>query len=174
MSSSSSAAPAPSQEVPVCSICTDDITCDNGCELGCTHQFHAKCIHTWFKVQDCDNEHTCPNCRSFVPRFIREHVAMLCNENPAPRYFDNFDYQPDEYDVEPENNDEYNTPYINEGPTNFSYMSQPMTSSWLAVPVVGWYMVPVAAPQQINQAFQPRNLLSEFNQVADNNNYYYQ
>lgn len=44
-----------------CSICYEDC-CGKTCTLDCGHEFHTKCVFTWFKKNN-----NCPICRAEVP-----------------------------------------------------------------------------------------------------------
>ena len=54
-----------------CSICFEDVQAHHACVLRCGHQFHKKCITTWF-----NNSTRCPNCRQKAPLGIL-HQHML-------------------------------------------------------------------------------------------------
>lgn len=53
-------------EHELCSICSED--CEGKiCILDCGHEFHTKCIFTWFKKKN-----NCPMCRAEVTEFVKE------------------------------------------------------------------------------------------------------
>ena len=54
-------------ELPVCSVCLEDIHKDNGKQLSCGHRFHKDCLDKWLSMgHDKTNGCSCPNCRESI------------------------------------------------------------------------------------------------------------
>ena len=68
-----------------CSICIEEITKQTGCvTLSCEHNFHFRCIDSWFTKQIFDDlPQTCPCCRSAGTELDRCSVAEANDDDDA-------------------------------------------------------------------------------------------
>ena len=54
-------------EIPVCSVCLEEIHKNNGKKLSCGHRFHKDCLDKWLSMgHDKTNGCSCPNCRESI------------------------------------------------------------------------------------------------------------
>jgi hypothetical protein len=59
------------QIIENCSICMDDISCQDVVNVSCGHLFHSKCIQSWEKTSRSQH---CPLCRTLYVSVKSEHV----------------------------------------------------------------------------------------------------
>jgi hypothetical protein len=70
-----------------CSICTEAYKCDDEMTIiePCNHQFHDKCIQTWFETKT-----ECPMCRyPILTTFQKEKILRMCVLNRICKWFEN-------------------------------------------------------------------------------------
>lgn len=56
-----------------CSICLDDVVCDDVCMIDCKHIYHGHCIRKWY-----NDNNMCPICRNTI-------TTLTYNKNPSDK-----------------------------------------------------------------------------------------
>ena len=64
-----------SYEIPICSICLNDMLSDL-IVTSCGHVYHSECLINCLK-----NKSVCPNCRTFAPLESTRHLQYSINKS---------------------------------------------------------------------------------------------